>query len=323
MSTVSIIVPVYNSEKYLSECIESIIRQTHKPWELLLIDDGSTDFSGAICDKYSEKDSRIRVFHKANTGVSSARNVGIANATGKWVYFADADDMLYPRTLETLVSIAEKENLDVLQFSSNREYVDGQKTPQNTIVLNSEKYISAGKYRVSVWATFSRREIIKNNAISFNERLKFGEDQIFVFEIFKFSKRIKRIGEVLYFYRNNAESAMNSSKAEYLIDSVNIFFDYKFENPLAETQCNEMLRGWFLSLIASDASPSEVKKIYKKVPLDDGKSGKLKGKYKIAILLIKLNFSLGLASIRIIKKIAKYSSVYEKIKHMLFGIHER
>lgn len=89
---VSIIVPVYNAEKYLSRCVDSILSQTMKDFELLLIDDGSQDESGRICDEYSEKDARVRVFHKPNGGVSSARNLGIDHAKGKYIIFIDSDD---------------------------------------------------------------------------------------------------------------------------------------------------------------------------------------------------------------------------------------
>ena len=91
---VSCIIPVYNTEKYLPRCIESVLAQTFVDWEMLLIDDGSTDASGSICDEYAASDSRIRVFHKENGGVSSARNVGLDNMRGEWVTFVDSDDWL-------------------------------------------------------------------------------------------------------------------------------------------------------------------------------------------------------------------------------------
>lgn len=93
-SEVSIIVPIYNSEKYLRRCVDSILSQTFSDFELLLVDDGSTDGSGSICDEYSAKDSRVRVFHKENGGVSSARNLGLDNARGEWITFVDSDDYL-------------------------------------------------------------------------------------------------------------------------------------------------------------------------------------------------------------------------------------
>ena len=99
---ISVIVPVYNTEKYLDRCIQSILAQTYTDFELLLIDDGSTDLSGEICDKYAEQDSRVKVFHKENGGVSSARNLGLDKANGDWVTFVDADDWVTTLYLNNL-----------------------------------------------------------------------------------------------------------------------------------------------------------------------------------------------------------------------------
>lgn len=103
MPLISIIVPVYNSEKTLNRCIDSILSQTFHDWELLLIDDGSTDCSGEICDEYAIKDKRVKVFHKGNGGVSSARNVGLNNAKGEWITFIDSDDEI-PRMLLRMIA---------------------------------------------------------------------------------------------------------------------------------------------------------------------------------------------------------------------------
>ena len=100
MPLISVIVPVYNTEKYLHRCIDSILNQTFTDFELLLINDGSTDSSSAICDEYAEKDCRVRVFHKPNGGVSSARNLGLEKAQGEWITFCDSDDRVYPTWLQ-------------------------------------------------------------------------------------------------------------------------------------------------------------------------------------------------------------------------------
>src|SRR5690606_27273688 len=94
MPKVSVIIPVYNAEKYLRECIDSVLAQTFDDFELLLINDGSTDGSGKICDEYAQKDARVKVFHKENGGVSSARNLGLDNAKGEWITFIDSDDWI-------------------------------------------------------------------------------------------------------------------------------------------------------------------------------------------------------------------------------------
>ena len=104
MPQISVIVPVYNAEKYLHRCIDSILAQTFSDFELLLIDDGSKDNSGRICDEYAAKDSRIRVFHKKNGGVSSARNMGLDNAKGDWITFVDSDDWVKQDYLYSMIS---------------------------------------------------------------------------------------------------------------------------------------------------------------------------------------------------------------------------
>ena len=118
MPKISVIVPVYNTEKYLRRCIDSVLAQTYQDFELLLIDDGSKDSSGAICDEYAEKDTRVRVFHKENGGVSSARNLGLDNAKGEWVTFIDSDDYFLPKGLTVLYSTAmqRRTNVSVANF---------------------------------------------------------------------------------------------------------------------------------------------------------------------------------------------------------------
>ena len=100
--TISVIIPVYNTEMYLRRCIDSVLAQTYQDFELLLIDDGSKDSSGAICDEYAAKDARVRVFHKENGGVSSARNLGLDNARGEWVTFVDSDDYIEKKLSQVL-----------------------------------------------------------------------------------------------------------------------------------------------------------------------------------------------------------------------------
>ena len=108
---VSCIIPVYNTQTYLPRCIESVLAQTFVDWEMLLIDDGSTDASGSICDEYAAKDERIRVFHKENGGISSARNVGLNYAQGEWIFFVDSDDSLPKTSLESLLSRSSDANI--------------------------------------------------------------------------------------------------------------------------------------------------------------------------------------------------------------------
>ena len=119
---VSIIVPIYNSEKYLRPCIESLCNQSHADIEIILVDDGSSDSSGAICDDFANKDPRIKVVHKQNGGVSAARNDGLDMACGKYIMFVDSDDFLHPQAMEICFSFAEKDSSDLVAFTYDRAY---------------------------------------------------------------------------------------------------------------------------------------------------------------------------------------------------------
>ena len=112
MPCISVIVPVYQAEKLIHDCVESVLRQTFQDWELLLIDDGSRDTSPAICDEYASRNDRIRVFHKPNGGVSSARNLGLLEARGDYIAFLDADDQYEPQALETMWSLMKQTGAD-------------------------------------------------------------------------------------------------------------------------------------------------------------------------------------------------------------------
>lgn len=116
MPMVSIIMPVYNVEKYIRGSIDSVLAQTYTDFELIIVDDGSPDYSPQICDEYASKNNRIRVIHKLNGGLSSARNTGVDHANGKYILFIDSDDTIEPDLLEKVVPVAEKENADVTIF---------------------------------------------------------------------------------------------------------------------------------------------------------------------------------------------------------------
>ena len=206
---ISIIVPVYNVEKYLVQCIDSILMQSFRDFELILIDDGSTDTSGLICDEYARKDSRIRVFHKNNGGVSSARNIGLINAKGDWILFLDADDWLENNALSTIINNTNNEvnliqfNVYVINGSNKRLHNngDGQRFFQS---LDSYYRYS----RPELWNYCFKCEIISKLNLKFNENLNYAEDQVFVYTYLNYSDiKVKYITAALYNYRINNTSA--------------------------------------------------------------------------------------------------------------------
>lgn len=122
MNTVSVIIPVFNVEKYLGRALDSLLAQTYPNWEAIMVDDGSTDSCGAIADEYAQKDGRFKVFHRANEGVSAARNFGMRHASGKYLLFLDPDDFFHPQLMRICIRVAEKEDSDMVVFTYNHYY---------------------------------------------------------------------------------------------------------------------------------------------------------------------------------------------------------
>lgn len=215
---VSIIVPVYNVEKYLENCIDSILKQTYSELEIILIDDGSIDNSGKICDKKSQEDERIIVYHKKNEGVSVARNYGIERATGKFIMFVDSDDMCDEHMVEKLLTTINHNNSDmvvcgikVFNESTNgnrnityesrnidiKEYV-------NDILLK----VTIGQYCGGPYNKLFKKEIIDKYNIRFNTGINYAEDFCFNMAMLKFVKSISICSDELYKYREGTPNSL-------------------------------------------------------------------------------------------------------------------
>lgn len=179
---VSVIIPVYNAEKYLNRCIDSVLAQTFSDFELLLIDDGSKDRSGEICDEYSKKDRRICIFHKKNEGVSSARNLGLDRAKGVWIAFIDSDDYVNKSYIENLISAVKSENQVVIGgyniVGKDLHYIIEQISLSGSDFI---EYIFKSKmiYWSQPWARLYNLKVINNNKIRFPVGVNLGEDAIF------------------------------------------------------------------------------------------------------------------------------------------------
>lgn len=182
--------PVYNSEKYLKSAIESVLNQTFKNFELILIDDGSTDNSYEICNNYYNLDRRIIVIHKINGGICSARNLGLNKASGKYIMFIDNDDILDSCAMEIGINFMNSNNLDLFKFERTEYLVNDEKIikrkknrfdnkiyEKNTIIENIIKFRSK-QMLTFVWDSIFKKEIIENNKISFNEEYKTGNEDI-------------------------------------------------------------------------------------------------------------------------------------------------
>lgn len=211
--SISIIVPVYNTAQYLPCCVDCIIMQTFTDFELLLIDDGSTDKSGEICDEYAKKDSRIRVFHKENGGVSSARNVGLDNAKGEWVCFADSDDKMSKTYVFNLVKAIKDDNTLVI---SNYKPINSNECKvklhdRHLVGKEIVSYFIENKV-LSLSAPYSKLyniNVIRQNLLRFPLGIHMGEDAIFLLKYLNCINSVSVVNQCDYFV-NRTEGSLSS-----------------------------------------------------------------------------------------------------------------
>lgn len=213
----SIIIPVYNAELYIDECIKSVIDSTYENWELLLVDDGSNDGSGEICDEWSYKDSRIRVFHQNNRGVSSARNLGIEKAKGNWLVFVDSDDYISSDMMNLISENAYREDADLVFTDYNIIYSDKNELFR-TYPWSADKENSFRNYLLNSWPRVAwgavKKKLIWENGITYPENLTVFEDFHFMCNCILHCNRVIRISEPLYNYRRTNAFSITSTLTE-------------------------------------------------------------------------------------------------------------
>lgn len=288
---ISVIVPVYNVEQYLPRCIDSILVQTFTDFELLLIDDGSTDNSGKICDEYAKKDNRIRVFHKENGGVSSARNLGLDNIRGEFVNFVDSDDWLEKDCFFILME--DKYIADLTFFGCNLQFTDGSKTTHSpTSFYSSDKNRieeQLGKlkhnpqsfeYLGYTWNKLFKKEMIDRYRLLFVLNLTFREDELFTLSYSRYITSLRIKSDCIYNYRVTSTGLTCSIKTEneYTLLSNNLLEVIKSYNDLSLLMyeynailyyffriivCKKVLtKEWFQSIIRFTNFGKMVKKKY-------------------------------------------------------------
>lgn len=209
---ISVILPVYKVEKYLSNCIESVLRQSYTNWELIIVDDGSPDRCPQICDEYAIRDDRIRVIHKANGGLSSARNAGLDVFRGDYVTFLDSDDFWHRDYLKTLLGLCEDHNADIAQcgFVRGEEMVFPEiKMPHDVKVYDNHSIFTQYATKIVVWAKLYKRYIL--DGITMPEGL-INEDDWTTWKLYYRAQKIAVTDEALYYYTVNPESIMAQSK---------------------------------------------------------------------------------------------------------------
>lgn len=218
---ISVIIPVYNAEKYIKKCVESVMKQTYYDIEIILVNDGSTDGSENICKEMLQKDKRIRIFHQENLGVSVARNRGIEESQGEYLIFADSDDYLKENMIEVLYRNIQMQNADyvICDYITVREnqFIESEKIVPYKNYNGAEikeviaNMIGGGKLFSSVWRGLYKTDVIKDNCIQFKE-MKFAEDMIFNLEYLFNCNRVSVIKDKLYYYVENSTSALNRTK---------------------------------------------------------------------------------------------------------------
>ena len=219
---ISIIVPIYNAEKYLNKCIDSIINQSKKELEIILINDGSTDNSETIIKKYNDK--RIKYFKNKNQGIGKTRNFGIEKATGKYIMFLDSDDFLELNACEKMFEKAEKDKLDIVICDYYRYFDNGKKEKvklpnfKNSSLKDNPNIICE---HLSPWAKIYKTDLLKNNNIKFVENLKY-EDAPFVIETLDCAKKIGKINLPLNYYviHEKSETTVRDEKVFDIIKIV-------------------------------------------------------------------------------------------------------
>lgn len=246
---VSIIIPVYNAESFIHRCVDSVLRQNNTEFELLLIDDGSKDKSGAICDEYAQKDPRVKVFHKENGGVSTARNLGIDKSTGEWITFIDADDWVEPNFLNDIGNLNDNQ-IDWV-FAEWRTVWD--RVHLNEINEYEDKVLFCNRQEIDEmwnkmanldifrcpWGKFFRLSIIRENNLYFDQELRYGEDTVFNYEYLTHCNCIKLSKEEnAHYIFHQIEGTVAVSKykcsAEGIISArdkvFSIYFDRGYNN---------------------------------------------------------------------------------------------
>ncbi len=220
----SVIVPVYNVERYLDRCVESILNQTYQDLELILVDDGSTDASPALCNAWASRDSRVRVIHQQNAGPSVARNSGLAAAQGEWITFVDSDDYLERQCYEQALHTAQNSQCDMCIFGVTHESEQGE-------VLGLERYEEAKVYAIdellsriviplktAVWNKIFHRSLL--SGIRFSTQYRHNEDLLFIVESLKETTRAVSCACVGYHYVERAGSITGSGFTPHSVEEV-------------------------------------------------------------------------------------------------------
>lgn len=277
MAAISVVVPVYNVEQYLAECLDSILAQTMKDFEVICVNDGSKDGSEKILNEYAARDKRIVIVKQENQGLSAARNAGVKRATGEYIYYVDSDDAIAPNTLEVLMQNIKATHADIIVFgmkdmiaSPKDPWFDKVSTPRSAWYSPFVPYAlfyEQGGYPF-VWRNIYRRKMLTDNNLTFPQDLRYGEDVVYQFLVFPYARRIQYIPDKLYLYRRLRKDSLTSLANDSIsglvkkhIEMVGYIHDEWDKRSLIE-QHGMDLYCWMLNFVVPD---------FKRMPKDDQK----------------------------------------------------
>lgn len=304
-SLISVIVPIYKVENFLCKCVDSILNQTYKNLEIILVDDGSPDKCGEICDEYAKKDSRIKVIHKENGGLSDARNAGIDVAQGDYFVFVDSDDYIDYEMIETLYYCIKNDNSDLALCSFT--YVDEEgkeicerknKSPIKNEIISTEQSLQKlceikNWYYIVAWNKLYKKEIFNNLRFP---KGKINEDEFTIHHIFNKCRYISCVEKPLYYYLQRSGSIMKTKTGMKALDSAEALYDrtvFAMENDIAflayySIRAMSRVIGEFIPQDdASQKRKSEVYKLYVDV-IKKMKFKNLSLKKKLIIAIAKI-----------------------------------
>ena len=227
MSMVSIIVPIYNIEEYIRECFDSILAQTYPDFELILVDDGSPDNCGRICDEYAENDVRIKVIHKENGGLTLARNAGLSVAKGDWIMHVDGDDWIEPDMIESLIEAAKATEADLV-FGDYMKYglsAGNHKLP----TWSTDKKDSMSRYiaysMTTIWGSIAKRSLYTEHCLKSPDGVSYCEDFHLIVRLCHFAKKIVNVHRPFYHYRYRPTSIMSNMSRKTEADEQWVYQD--------------------------------------------------------------------------------------------------
>ena len=315
---VSVVVPVYNAERYLRPCLDSVLAQTYPCLEVILVDDGSTDASAGICREYCERDGRFRLIRKENGGASSARNGGLDHAAGTYLYFLDSDDEIVPEAIEKLTACARDNGADLVFFEARTKTDEGvfstgqydyhrQDAPGEPYRLR-EEMVAHKEFHVGTPLLFMERELFTSNRLRFREGI-ISEDMIMAYQLFSLARRAAHVHEYLYVRRFRPDSVTTKAKTEKnYVSAATVYREvaaFRRTLPPEKQSPGHLIRCAYLALNVYREMPPEVQKKYReshgeiirdiqenrgygdKALLLDSKSRLLWGAYKLGQKILK------------------------------------